>query len=196
MLALLIYRYANDTFSPRRLARATYGDIGVRFVAANLHPDHDTIAVFRRSNKATFEAAFLQVLLLSRESGLLHLGSVSIVGTKIGANASKIRSVRYDRAKELRTKLAADIAVSTAEAEATDAKISTRRRCRPNSPGARRSRRNAMLPASDWRLRRVRQRRPVRLTRRRRLPMTRSKDGAAARRNRRTKDRHRNDSAV
>ena len=60
-------------------------------------------------------------MLLTRESGLLHLGTVSIDGTKIGANASKIRSVRYDRAKELRTKLAADIAVSTAEAEAPDA---------------------------------------------------------------------------
>jgi hypothetical protein len=93
----------------------------VRFVAANLHPDHDTIAVFRRNNKAAFEAAFLQVLLLARESGLLHLGTVSIDGTKIDANASKIRSVRYDRAKELRAKLAADIAELTTKAEAADA---------------------------------------------------------------------------
>ena len=71
MLALLIYCYANGLFSSRRIERATYRDIGIRFVAANLHPDHDTIAVFRRSNKAAFEAAFLQVLLLARESGLL-----------------------------------------------------------------------------------------------------------------------------
>ena len=74
----------------------------MRFVAANLHPDdHDTIAAFRRANKA----AFLQVLLLSRESGLLWLGTVSI-----DANASKIRSIRYDRAKELCATLAAEIA--------------------------------------------------------------------------------------
>ena len=97
MLALLIYGYANGIFSSRRIERASYRDIGVRFVAANLHPDHDTIAVFRRANRAAFEAAFLQVLLLARESGLLHLGTVSIDGTKIDANASKIRSVRYDR---------------------------------------------------------------------------------------------------
>ncbi len=102
MLALLIYCYANGIFSWRRIERATYRDSGVRFVAANLHPDHDTIAGFRRSNKAAFEAGFLQVLLLARESGLLRLGTVSIDGTKIDANASKIRSVRYDRAKELR----------------------------------------------------------------------------------------------
>src|SRR6202789_1108502 len=121
MLALLIYGYANGVFSSRRIERATYRDLGVRFVAANLHPDHDTIAVFRRSNKAAFEAAFLQVLLLARESGLLHLGTVSIDGTKIDANASKIRSVRYDRAKALSAKLASDIADLTAKAEAADA---------------------------------------------------------------------------
>ncbi|MDQ2804054.1 MAG: IS1182 family transposase, partial [Pseudomonadota bacterium] len=121
MLALLVYCYANGLFSSRRIERASYRDIGVRFVAANLHPDHDTIAVFRRNNKAAFEAAFLQVLLLARESGLLHLGTVSIDGTKIDANASKIRSVRYDRAQELRAKLAADIADLTAKAEAADA---------------------------------------------------------------------------
>ena len=121
MLALLIYAYANGIFSSRRIERASYRDIGVRFVAANLHPDHDTIAAFRRANKVAFEAAFLQVLLLARESGLLRLGTVSIDGTKIDANASKIRSVRYDRAKELRAKLAADIADLTAEAEAADA---------------------------------------------------------------------------
>ena len=121
MLALLIYCYANGIFSSRRIERATWRDIAVRFVAANLHPDHDTIAVFRRSNKTAFEAAFLQVLLLAREAGLLRLGTVSMDGTKIDANASKIRSVRYDRAKELRAKLAADIAALTAQAEAADA---------------------------------------------------------------------------
>ena len=73
MLALLIYSYANGIFSSRRIERATYRDIAVRFVAANLHPDHDTIAAFRHAHKA----AFLQVLLLARESGLLKLGTVS-----------------------------------------------------------------------------------------------------------------------
>src|SRR5579863_8071967 len=121
MLALLIYCYANGVFSSRRIERASYRDIGARFIAANTHPDHDTIAEFRRSNKAAFEAAFLAVLLLARESGLLRLGTVSIDGTKIDANASKIRSLRYDRAQALREKLAADIAALTAQAEAADA---------------------------------------------------------------------------
>lgn len=121
MLALLAYSYANGVFSSRRIERATYRDIGARFIAANTHPDHDTIATFRRANKEAFEAAFLEVLLLARESGLLRLGTVSIDGTKIDANASKIRSVRYDRAQGLRAKLAADIAELTARAEAADA---------------------------------------------------------------------------
>jgi hypothetical protein len=90
-------------------------------VAANLHPDHDTIAAFRRGNRAAFEAAFLQVLLLARESGLLRLGTVAIDGTKLDANASKIRSVRYDRARALRVRLAADIAALADRAEVADA---------------------------------------------------------------------------
>ena len=121
MLALLVYCYANGIFSSRRIERATYRDIGARFIAANTHPDHDTIAAFRCANKTAFEAAFLHVLLLARESGVLRLGTVSIDGTKIDANASKIRSVRYDRAQALRDRLAADIAELTKKAEAADA---------------------------------------------------------------------------
>ena len=121
MLALLIYAYANGLFSSRRIERATHRDLGVRFVTANTHPDHDTIAAFRRQNRSAFEAAFLDILLMARQAGLLRVGTVSIDGTKIDANASKIRSVRYDRAKELRTRLAADIANLTQRAEAADA---------------------------------------------------------------------------
>jgi transposase len=121
MLALLVYCYGGGTFSSRRIERATYRDVGARFIAANTHPDHDTIAAFRRTNKAAFEAAFLEVLLLARETGLLKLGTVSIDGTKLDANASKIRSLRYDRATALRQKLAADIAALTKKAEAADA---------------------------------------------------------------------------
>jgi transposase len=121
LLGLLIYAYANGLFSSRRIERATYRDLGVRYVTANLHPDHDTIAAFRRANRAAFEAAFLQVLLMAKEAGLLRLGAVAIDGTKLDANASKIRSLRYDRAKQLREKLAAEIATLTARAEAADA---------------------------------------------------------------------------
>lgn len=120
MLALLIYCYANGIFSSRRIERATHRDVAVRFIAADTHPDHDTIATFRRENLEAFTIAFHQVLLLAGELGLLRLGMVSIDGTKIDANASKIRSVRYDRATALRKQLSDDIAVLTAQAEAVD----------------------------------------------------------------------------
>ncbi len=71
MLALLIHCYASGIFSSRRIERATYRDIGVRLVAANLHPDHDTIAKFRRENFDAVGECFLQVLLLAREVNVL-----------------------------------------------------------------------------------------------------------------------------
>ena len=151
MLALLVYAYANGIFSSRRIERATYRDIGVRFVAANTHPDHDTIAAFRRANKAAFETAFLQVLLIAREAGLLRLGLVAIDGTKIDANASRIRSVRYDRAQALRQKLAEDIAALTAQAEAADAADAPDPQALPERI-ARRERLKAQLDAACARL--------------------------------------------
>lgn len=120
MLALLIYCYANGVFGSRRIERATYRDIGVRFITADLHPDHDTIAKFRRENEAAFAECFLQVLLLAKELKLLKVGTVSVDGTKLDGNASKHRSVRYDRAQALSEQLEADIAELLKQAEAAD----------------------------------------------------------------------------
>ena len=118
MLALLIYCYANGIFSSRRIERATHRDIGVRYVAANQHPDHDTIATFRRRNFQAVAESFLQVLLLARELKLLKLGVVSVDGSKLDANASKHRSVTYRRAGELVDQLKLEIAELMGRAEA------------------------------------------------------------------------------
>lgn len=120
MLALLIYCYANGIFSSRRIERATYRDIGVRFITANCHPDHDTICAFRRANLAAISESFLQVLLLARELKLLKVGKVSVDGTKMKANASKRRSIRYDRAQELREQLQGEIEGLLNQAERAD----------------------------------------------------------------------------
>ncbi len=95
-------------------------DVAVRFIAADRHPDHDTIAAFRRENGQAFTESFTQVLLLAGELGLFKLGMVSIDGTKIDASASKIKSVRYDRIQVLRAQLETDIAALVAKAEAAD----------------------------------------------------------------------------
>ena len=109
MLALLVYCYANGIFGSRRIERATYRDLGVRYVAANCHPDHDTICTFRRSNFEAVAEAFLQVLLLAKELQLLRVGTVSVDGTKVDANANKRNSLRYDRAGALREQLRGEI---------------------------------------------------------------------------------------
>ena len=109
MLALLIYCYANGIFSSRRIERATYRDIGVRYVTANTHPDHDTVCKFRRENVAAVQESFVQVLLLAKELKLLRVGRVSVDGTKMKANASRRRSIRYDRAVALREQLRGEV---------------------------------------------------------------------------------------
>jgi transposase len=120
LLALMIYCYANGLFSSRRIERATYRDIAVRYLTGNTHPDHDTICTFRRENGALVREAFEQVLRLARQMGLLKVGTVSVDGTHIKANASKHKSVRYDRAGELEQQLRLDIAKLLEQAEASD----------------------------------------------------------------------------
>jgi transposase len=93
MMALLIYAYATGLFSSRRIERATYDSVAVRYLCANHHPDHDTIAKFRRENQALFRRCFAQVLLMAREAGVLRLGAVSIDGTRM-AGAGSAQAVR------------------------------------------------------------------------------------------------------
>lgn len=151
MLALLIYCYANGIFSSRRIERATHRDIAVRFVAANAHPDHDTIATFRRENFAAVSESFLQVLLLAKELKLLKLGLVSVDGSKIKANASKHRSVRYDRAGELVAQLELEIADLMTRAEAADGSGEEDPQALPREIGRRQSLRD-QLDAAQRRL--------------------------------------------
>ena len=120
MLALLIYCYANGIFSSRRIERATYRDIGVRDVTANTHPDHDTMCKFRREHLAAVHTSFVQVLLLAKELKLLRVGRVSVDGTKMQANASRRRSIRYDRAVALREQLRGEVKDLLANAERAD----------------------------------------------------------------------------
>ena len=120
MLALLIYCYANGVFSSRRIERATYRDIGVRYLTADTHPDHDTIAKFRREHFDAVAACFVHVLELAQAAGLLKVGTVSVDGTKLKANASINRNVRYDRAGKLIEQLEHEVQDLLEQAEHTD----------------------------------------------------------------------------
>ena len=121
MLALIIYCYANRIPASRRIEEATYINVCVRFVAGNTHPDHDTICAFRRENFAAIEETFLQVLEIAKELKILKVGTVSVDGTKIDANANIHKSVRYDRATELREQLKLEISELMQKAESADA---------------------------------------------------------------------------
>jgi transposase len=120
LLGILVYGYATGVFSSRRLERATYDSVAFRFIAANEHPDHDTIATFRRRFLPQIEALFVEVLLLAREMKLLKLGTVALDGTKIHANASRHSALSYDHAGKIEAQLKAEVAELMAKAEATD----------------------------------------------------------------------------
>ena len=120
MLSLLVYCYANGIFSSRRIERATHRDIAVRYLTADTHPDHDTIAKFRRENFDAVASCFVHVLELACELKLLKVGTVSVDGTTIKANASKNRNVRYDRAGQLVEQLELEVKDLLGQAEETD----------------------------------------------------------------------------
>jgi len=120
LLGILIYGYATGVFSSRKLERATYDSVAFRFIAANDHPDHDTIAAFRRRFAKEIETLFVQVLLLAREMGLLKVGTVALDGTKIHANASKHSALSYEQAGRIEAQLKAEVAELMAKAEAAD----------------------------------------------------------------------------
>jgi transposase len=120
LLGLLVYGYATGVFSSRKLERASYDSVAFRFIAANDHPDHDTIAAFRRRFLKEIEGLFVQVLLLAREMGVLKMGTVALDGTKIHANASRHSALSYEHAGKIEAQLQAEVTELMAKAEAAD----------------------------------------------------------------------------
>src|SRR6267154_2692829 len=120
LLGVLVYGYATGVFSSRKLERATYDSVAFRFVTANEHPDHDTIAAFRRRFLRQIETLFVQVLGVAREMGVLKLGTVALDGTKIHANASRHSALSYEHAGKIETQLKAEAADLLGKAEAAD----------------------------------------------------------------------------
>ncbi len=120
LLGIIVYGYATGVFSSRKLERATYDSVAFRFIAANEHPDHDTIAAFRRRFLPQIEGLFVQVLGMAREMGVLKLGTVALDGTKIHANASRHSALSYEHAGKIEAQLKAEVADLMAKAAAAD----------------------------------------------------------------------------
>jgi transposase len=120
LLGLLFYGYATGVFSSRKIERATYESIPFRFMAGGLHPDHDTIANFRKTFLPQITDLFAQVLVVTREMGLLNLGNISLDGSKIHADASKSHAVSYGRLLTLEQQLRTEVEGLLALAEQAD----------------------------------------------------------------------------
>ena len=120
LLSLLFYGYATGTFSSRKIERATYDSVAFRYIAANTHPDHDTIASFRKRFLSQLETLFVQILLIAKDAGFLKVGKVSLDGTKIKANASKHKALSYAHANKLQEQLEAEVKVLMKKANEAD----------------------------------------------------------------------------
>jgi transposase len=121
MVRVLIYGYCRGVASSRRIERATYEDVAFRYLAADQHPDHDTIAAFRQEQLTPLAQLFVQVLKLCQRAGLVKLGHVALDGTKIKANASKHKAMSYERMEKAEKELAAEVQALLAEAARVDA---------------------------------------------------------------------------
>jgi len=120
LLALLFYGYATGVFSSRKLERSTHDSVAFRFIAANTHPDHDTIATFRRRFSAEINELFAQILSIAAQMEILKVGSVSLDGSKVKANASKHKALSYEHASKLEAQIKAEVAELLKKAEAAD----------------------------------------------------------------------------
>jgi len=121
MVKLLFYAYCMGIPSSRKIEKETYEDIAFRILAAGYHPDHDTIADFRKTHLGALKGLFLQILLLCKETKLVKLGHVALDGTKMKANASKHKAMSYGRMGEKEKELQREVEELLRKAESVDA---------------------------------------------------------------------------
>jgi len=122
LLALLFYGYATGIFSSRKLETSTYDSVAFRFITANMHPDHDTIATFRKRFLKELKPLFAQILMIAHDMGVFKLGKISLDGTKIKANASRHKALSWDHACKLEKQIQAEVEALLRHAEEADKK--------------------------------------------------------------------------
>ena len=149
MTALLFYAYATGVFSSRKIERATYDSVAFRYVAVNTHPDHDTIATFRRRFLKQLKAVFTQILMIAHEMGVMKLGTVSLDGTKIKANASKHHALSWQYARKLEKHIKKEIKELLHKAQKADKEDIPEGMNIPEELARRESRLEAIAAAKD-----------------------------------------------
>ena len=118
--SLLLYAYCVGIPSSRKIEKATYHQVPFRVIAADQHPDHDTIADFRKRHLKALSGLFVQALQLCRKVGLVKLGHVSLDGTKVKANASKHKAMSYGRMEAKAEELEAEVKRLLTQAQRVD----------------------------------------------------------------------------
>jgi transposase len=121
MVRVLLYGYATGVYSSRKIESRTYEDVAFRYLSGDQHPDHDTIAEFRKRHLEALAGLFTQGLHLCKKAGLVKLGHVAIDGTKIKAHASKHKAQSYARMGETEARLKQEMEALLEQAESTDA---------------------------------------------------------------------------
>ncbi len=120
LLGLLFYGYATGVFSSRKIEKATYETIPFRYIAGGLHPDHDTIADFRKTFLSEVQGLFVQILVLAQIMGAFKLGNISLDGSKVHADASKSKAVSHKRLLKLEVQLRQEVEELLALGEQAD----------------------------------------------------------------------------
>jgi hypothetical protein len=136
-------------FSSRKIEQATYDSVAFRYVAVNTHPDHDTIATFRRRFLKQLKVVFTQILMIAHEMGVMKLGTVSLDGTKIKANASKHHALSWQYARKLEKQLKKEIKELLHKAQKADKEDVPEGMNIPEELARRESRLEAIAAAKD-----------------------------------------------
>ena len=158
LLALLVYGYATGIFSSRKIERATYDSVAFRFIAPNLHPDHDTLVNFRKTFLVELEDLFVQVLAYAQSMKLVKLGKISLDGTKIKANASKHKALSHGHIEKLEAKLREEVKALLVKATESDQQEADDHHDLPAEIARREDRLQALADAKTKIVERVKQR--------------------------------------
>ena len=120
LLGLLFYGYATGVFSSRKREKSSYAMIPFHYIAGGLHPDHDTIADFRKTFLPEIQDLFVQILVLAHTMGAFKLGNISLDGSKVHADASKSKAVSHKRLLKLAAQLRQEVEELLALSEQAD----------------------------------------------------------------------------
>jgi transposase len=120
LLKLMFYGYSIGIRSGRKIAMACESDTAFMFLANMYRPDFRTINDFRKNNIAFVQTSFVHIIQLCKELGMCKLGTLTIDGTKLKANANSDHSKTKSQYANWLQSINTDIESLLKEAEQID----------------------------------------------------------------------------